>query len=286
MGAGGPALPGLHLPFSADRFLPYLTTTDVAALDKDEAAVILPVASIEQHGPHLPLVSDSLITEALIAQALELVDPDTALWVLPPLRYGKSNEHRRFPGTLTLSADTLAATIRDIATGVAAAGFPRLILANGHGGNPGVLEYVARDVREATGLIVFPLTVFQLNLPFPVLGEAEDHWGTHAGAWETSLLLDLAPGLVRTDRTKRLGEYPRYPQDVRHIELRGEVTYAWLAEDISTAGNMGDPGGATPELGREIRTLIVARLAEVLAEMATFEMPVPAGSTESDEVDS
>lgn len=276
----------LHLPFSPERFLPYLTTTDVAALDKDEAAVILPVASIEQHGPHLPLVSDSLLAEMLIAQALELVDPGTDLWVIPPLRYGKSNEHRRFPGTITLSAATLAATIHDIADSVHAAGFRRLILANGHGGNPGVLEHVARDVREKTGLIVFPLTVFRLNLSFPSLGEAEDHWGTHAGMWETSLLLELAPELVRNDRISGLDEYPRYQQPVEHLELRGEVTYAWLAEDISRAGNMGDPGRASAELGGEIRGLVVTRLAEVLTEMATFEMPVPGGASDSGGVSS
>jgi creatinine amidohydrolase/Fe(II)-dependent formamide hydrolase-like protein len=270
----------LHHPFSPERFLPYLTTTDVATLDKDEAAVILPLASIEQHGPHLPLVTDSLIGEMLIAQALELVDPDIDLWVLPPLRYGKSNEHGRFPGTITLSAATLAATIHDIADSVHASGFRRLILANGHGGNPGVLENVARDVREKTGLIVFPLTIFRLNLSYPSLGEAEDEWGIHAGMLETSLLLELAPELVHNDRTSGLATYPHYPKAVEHLELRGEVTYAWLAEDISRAGNMGDPGRANVELGGEIRSLIVPRLAEVLAEMATFEMPVPGDSGE------
>lgn len=266
----------VHHPFPAERFLPYLTTTDVAELDKENAAVILPIASVEQHGPHLPLIADSLQCEELLTRALDLVDDQVALWVLPPIRYGKSNEHRRFPGTLTLSAGTLTSVVTDIAEGVAAAGFRRLILGNGHGGNPGVLSYAARDIRENTGLMVFPLTVFRLGLDDESYGPDEDHWGTHAGAWETSLMLALAPDLVRVERTEGLDGYPTYTSPVHHLTLRGEVTYAWLAGDISAAGNMGDPAKATLARGETIRDSIVTRLAEVLTEMAVFEMPTPA----------
>ncbi len=274
----GEASGRLHEPFPAERFLPYLTSSDVAGLEKDAAAVILPIASIEQHGPHLPLVSDSLQCEELLARALVEIDSSTQLWVLPPLRYGKSTEHRRFPGTMTLSAATLAAVVREIAQSVASAGFRRLILANGHGGNPPVLDHVARDIREETGLIVFPLTVFRLGFDYETLGDQEDHWGTHAGTWETSLMLSLAPGLVHEDRMEGLSRYPRYGQDIEHLSLRGEVTYAWLAEDISNSGNMGDPAKASVAIGDRIRDAIVSKLAAVLREMAAFEMPKPGGA--------
>lgn len=267
----------LHGPVPEDRYLPYLATTDVAELPKDDAAVILPIASIEQHGPHLPLATDTLIGQILLARALEQVPKDARLWVLPPLVYGKSNEHRGFPGTFTLSAATLAAAIHDIADGVARSGFRRLVLLNSHGGNPGVLSHVARDVRETTGLMVFPLTVFLMGVLDEEYDDDEARWGTHAGEWETSLMLDLAPDLVHTERTDSLGQLPRMPDGVKHISLRGPVTFAWLAEDVSMTGVMGDPRKSTATRGRTTADTITKKLADVLCEMAEFEMPSPAG---------
>lgn len=268
----------LHGPIPAERYLPYLTASDIKGLPKSEGAVILPVASIEQHGPHLPVVSDTLIGQVLLGRALERAPHDVHLWVLPPVVYGKSNEHRAFPGTFTLSATTLAAVIHDIADGVARSGFRRLVLLNSHGGNPGVLSHVARDVREKTGLMVFPLTAFLMGLPDEEHDEDEARWGTHAGEWETSLLLHLAPDLVRTERMDSLGQLPRMADGVEHLTLRGPVTFAWLSQDVSATGVMGDPRKSTPERGRKTADMIVDKLTGVLAEMARFEMPTPAGT--------
>jgi creatinine amidohydrolase len=271
----------LHGPIPAERYLPYLTTSDINGLPKADAAVILPVASIEQHGPHLPVVSDTLIGQVLLARALEQAPQEAGLWVLPPLVYGKSNEHRAFPGTWTLSASTLSAVIHEIADGVERAGFRRLVLLNSHGGNPGVLSHVARDVRERTGLMVFPLTVFLMGLPDEEHDDDEAQWGTHAGEWETSLLLHLAPELVRVDRIESLGQLPRMPDGVEHLTLRGPVTFAWLSQDVSATGVMGDPRKATPERGRKTADMIVEKLTGVLCEMARFEMPSPAGGEQA-----
>lgn len=272
----------LHLPFPAARFLPYLTWTDVAALPKDDALVVLPIASIEQHGPHLPLVSDTLLGQELLAAALDRLAPSDAVWVLPMLTYGKSNEHAAFPGTIALSASTLAAVVVDIGTSVARAGFRRLALVNSHGGNPPVLDHAARDLRQATGLIVFSLFMFRMDVPYTDSSADEAHWGTHAGEWETSVLLSLAPDLVHLDRTRDLGGHPTYATPPRHLKLRGPITYAWLSEDLSISGNLGDPRTASAERGDGIVASTVERLAEVLAEMATFEMPTPAGAGVSD----
>jgi creatinine amidohydrolase len=275
----GGARAQVHDPFPGERFLPYLTTTDIAALPKDDALVVLPIASIEQHGPHLAVASDTVLGQTIIGRALERLDPADHVWVLPGLAYGKSNEHRAFAGTMTLEQETLAAVVRDIAASVARAGFRRLVLANSHGGNPAVLEHVARDAHEATGLTIFPLSLFRMGVDYGELDADEAHWGTHAGEWETSALLAVAPELVHLDRTAGLGGYPTYPRPLSHIALRGPVTYAWLTHEISPTGNLGDPRRATLERGEAIIEATVARLVEVLREMATFEMPTPAGGT-------
>ena len=256
-----------------------LATTEFAGLDPEKLIAVLPVAAIEQHGPHLPIASDTILGQTIIARALERLDPADQVWVLPGLAYGKSNEHRAFAGTMTLEQDTVAAVVRDIAGSVVRAGFRRLALVNSHGGNPAVLEYVARDTHEATGLTIFPLFMFRMGVDYGELDDDEAHWGTHAGEWETSALLAVAPELVRLDRTAELGGYPTYSRPTRHLQLRGPVTYAWLTHEISPSGNLGDPRRATLERGEAIIEATVARLVEVMREMATFELPTRAAGS-------
>ena len=271
----------LHHPFPASRYLPYLTSPEVAALPKDRAAVVLSVASVEQHGPHLPCITDSLIGQTLLGMALERLRPAVQVWVVPPLCYGKSNEHRPFAGTLTLSAQTLAAVVRDIALSVARAGFKRLVLLNSHGGNPPVLDYIARDLHEETGMQLFSIMISRMGLPDTVTDPDENAWGMHAGESETSWVLALAPELVHMERTATdgVGDYPRMPEGIRHLAVRGPVGFSWLTADLSTAGVLGNPRNASADKGRAYVAATVDKLAGVLEEIASFEGPVRAGDT-------
>jgi creatinine amidohydrolase len=270
----------LHHPFPAARYLPYLTSPEIAALPKAQALVVLAVGSVEQHGPHLPTITDSLVGQTVLGRALERVDPAVQLWVIPPLAYGKSNEHRPFAGTITLSASTMAAVVGDIARGVAGSGFRRLLLLNSHGGNPQVLDAIARDLHEETGMMLFSISVFRLGLPTsPPLRADEAMWGMHAGDTETASVLAVAPELVHMERTAHLGDYPRLPAGLTHLGSQGPygpVGFSWLSADLSTTGVLGDPRQATAEQGAERLEATVARLAEVLVEIARFEMPTPA----------
>lgn len=270
----------LHHPFPASRYLPYLTSPEIAALPKDRAAVVLSVASIEQHGPHLPCITDSLLGQTLLGMALERLSPDVQVWVVPPLSYGKSNEHRSFAGTLTLSAQTLAAVVRDIALSVARAGFKRLVLLNSHGGNPPVLDYIARDIHEETGMQLFSIMISRMGLPDMVTDPDENAWGMHAGESETSWVLALAPELVHMERTAAngVGDYPRMPEGIRHLAVRGPVGFSWLTADLSAVGVLGNPRSASAEKGRAYVAATVEKLAGVLEEIASFEGPEPAGS--------
>lgn len=264
----------LHHPFPAARYLPYLTSPEIAALPKERAAVVLSVASIEQHGPHLPVVTDSLVGQTILARALEQLDPDAQVWVVPPLCYGKSNEHRPFAGTLTLSAQTLAAVVREIAQSLARAGFRRLILLNSHGGNPPVLDYIARDVHEETRMMLFSIMISRMGINESVRDAQEFAWGIHAGEGETSWVLAIAPELVHMERTADLGDYPRMPDGVEHLAIRGPVGFSWLTAELNPAGVLGDPRGATAAQGEEYLELTVRKLAGVLDEIARFEMPM------------
>ncbi len=270
----------LHHPFPARRYLPYLTGPDVAALPKENAAVVLAVGSVEQHGPHLPTITDSLVGQTVLGQALERLDPSAQVWAIPPLTYGKSNEHRVFPGTIPLSATTMAAVIGDVARALARSGFRRLVLLNSHGGNPQVLDAIARDLHEETGLMLFHISVFRLGLPpAESIRDAETIWGMHAGDTETSSVLAVAPELVHMERTAHLGDYPRLPDGLELVGAQGPngpIGFAWLASDLSETGVLGDPRQASAEKGAARIAATVDRLARALAEIAHFEMPTPA----------
>jgi creatinine amidohydrolase len=279
----GPSLPAaqVHRPFPAERFLPYLTTEDVRALDKERAAVVLVIAAIEQHGPHLPTVTDVVLGTSILALALERLDPSVQLWVLPPLAYGRSVEHERFAGTVTLSQETLSAIVHDIADSVARSGFRRLVLFNSHGGNVSVLETVARDVRRRTSLMVFPFSMFRIGLTYPPISAVEAEWGTHAGEWETSMMLALTPELVDMERAERAHGYATFAQAPEHVGLLGPIPFAWSTDDVSATGAIGDPRAATVERGRDIIELSVEKVALALEEISSFEMPAPAGGGSS-----
>jgi creatinine amidohydrolase/Fe(II)-dependent formamide hydrolase-like protein len=263
--------PGIHGPIPPNRYLAYLTGPEIAALDKQDAAVVLPVGAIEQHGPHLPVATDTLTGNSLLGRALARLDPAVACWALPPLAYGKSTEHIKFAGTFTLSATTLIALITDIAASVARCGFRRLVLLNSHGGNVPVVDLVARDIRSETGLMVFMLHLQRLAASRDFISEHERLHGMHAGDGETSMILGLAPELVRMER--RVGEVPVVPEGFALPTMPSGVPFAWLTSDFAASGVCGNPEQASVEKGRQIAELGATRLAEALERICRFEQP-------------
>ena len=130
-----------------------MNTEEFGGPDAERWIAVLPVGAIEQHGPHLPLCVDACINQGILARALELLPEQVPVTVLPPIPVGKSNEHIAFPGTLTLSADTLIRLWTELGEAVARAGVRKLVLFNSHGGQPQVMDIVARDLRVRLGML-------------------------------------------------------------------------------------------------------------------------------------
>ncbi|MEA5420592.1 creatininase family protein [Spirulina sp. CCNP1310] len=256
------------------RFFPYLTWTDIAAMpDKANVVIVQPIGAIEQHGPHLPLVVDAAIAAGVLGHTLAALDPAIPAYSLPPLYYGKSNEHWHFPGTITLSATTLLNVIRDVAASLYRAGFRKLVLLNAHGGQPQILEIAARDLHQEYGdLLVFPLFVWRVpNQVGALLSDREREQGIHAGDAETSLMLKLLPKQVRMNQAVR--EYPPDLPPDSLLSLEGQLPFAWVTQDISKSGVIGDPTVATPAKGDQILTDLVAGWVKVLTEIHAFQPP-------------
>ncbi len=134
------------------RYLPHYSTTVIQQLDKERGVVVLPLASIEQHGPHLPVYTDSLIAMEVLRRTIALLPEEMLVWCLPLLPYGKSNEHTGFPGTISLTSETLMRVLTEIAESISRSGFKRFVILNAHGGNSELVDVVMRDIREKTGL--------------------------------------------------------------------------------------------------------------------------------------
>jgi creatinine amidohydrolase/Fe(II)-dependent formamide hydrolase-like protein len=252
------------------RYLPNLTWQEVKALDKETGVVILPVGAIEQHGPHLPTVTDTLIVTSLLNAAMANLPDEVKAWSLPPLNYGKSNEHTGFPGTISLSTTTLIAVLHDIAVSVKSAGFRRLAFINGHGGNTALLDATARDIRAASGLMCFCLHPGSFYGPAYEVSPEERRFGFHAGESETSLILALAPELVHMDKATK--HYPDYPETETNLFFFGGASSAWLTRDWSQEGHFGDATLGTAEKGQALIETAVKQLVPLITAISTFEV--------------
>jgi len=261
----------MHGYIPPKRFFPYLTWQQVEALpNKANTLIIQPVGAVEQHGPHLPLVVDAAIASAVVGKALHKLNESVAAYALPTLCYGKSNEHIHFAGTVTLSAQALTAVLTETAQSLYRSGFRKLVLVNAHGGQPQVLEIVARDLRQQyPDLMVFPLFVWAAphNVE-QLVGESEYAEGIHAGDVETSVMLALLPEQV--DMTKAVREFPRAFPKGSVLSLEGALPMAWLMDDISNSGVVGDATVATAEKGEAILASVSKGWVKVFEELSRF----------------
>ncbi|KAM3102702.1 creatininase family protein [Phormidesmis sp. 146-12] len=267
----------LHGFIPPDRFFPYLTWTDIQAMpDKENVVIVQPMGAIEQHGPHLPLVVDAAISVSVLGKALSQLDASIPAYALPCLDYGKSNEHWHFPGTITLSAQTLLAILSDVAESVYRSGFRKLVFMNSHGGQPQVIEIAARDLHQKyEDFMVFPLFTWRVPgigaIAEDLLTPKELELGIHAGDGETSLLLSILPDQVKMDRA--VAEYPLGEPRTGLLSMEGALPFAWTTRDLSQSGVLGDPTTATSEKGDRILQTLADGWVAVLKEVHAFQQP-------------
>ena len=264
----------MHSYIPPNRFFPYLTWTDIQSMpDKENVVIIQPVGAIEQHGPHLPIIVDSAIAVSVIGKALLKLDATVPAYALPPLYYGKSNEHWHFPGTITLSAQTLLAILTEMADSIYRSGFRKLVLMNAHGGQPQVMEIAARDIHQKyEDFLVFPL--FTWRVPHnakEVISPKELEFGIHAGDAETSLLLSILPEQVKMERA--VCEYLHGLPEDSLLSMEGKLPFAWVTRDLSTSGVLGDATVATKAKGDLLLESVSDGWMKVIEDVYKFRQP-------------
>jgi creatinine amidohydrolase len=249
-----------------------MTTVEFAQLPPDTIAV-LPVAAIEQHGPHLPVFVDACINKAVVDRTIELLPGDLPVTILPMQMIGKSNEHLAFPGTLSLSAETAIRLWTEIGESVARAGVRKLVLLNSHGGQPELAQIVARDLRVRHFMLAVCANTYDLGIPHGAFPAAELRHGIHAGSYETSVMLAARSDLVNMDRADDFVPISvQMERDYRFLGPERAAKFGWQSQDLHPSGACGNAKDADERRGRECIELHAQNLIALLREVHRFSM--------------
>lgn len=251
----------------------------LAGLPKERLVAVLPIAATEQHGPHLPVSVDTDILEGLIAATeARLRGEMVSALFLPVQAIGKSNEHSRYPGTLTYSTETVVRVWSEIGDSVAASGVKRLMILNSHGGNSALMEVVGRDLRVKHGMLVVGTNWFQLGLPAGLFSADEERFGIHAGDLETSMMLALHPERVAMSEAADFGSAAAERAAKNSVlGVAPGARVAWQMQDLNPDGACGNAANASAETGQQVIDHVAAKLVTLLGEIAAFDLSSLAG---------
>jgi creatinine amidohydrolase len=237
-----------------------LSWQDIEEMNLSDACYVLPIASLEQHGRHLPAGTDDFILRFLLDRLKEDKRITAAMLLLPAIHYGSSREHLAFPGTVSLSSATIVSIIDDVLFSLKAGNVKKLIILNSHGGNTALLNACIKEWKQKFGLSVFALNLW--DSPFfdgvqPLI-ETPTSLDIHAGEIETSILLEAMPAAVHRDRI---------PGADCLVKLK-PYGDGWFSADLSPGnGVLGAPGKASPEKGKKLLQYCVDRIVEYFLEI-------------------
>ena len=243
-----------------------LTSPQIKASDKN-IPVILPVAAIEQHGDHLPLATDRLICEHFCRELDQIISNDVL--ILPTISVGCSEHHTEFDGSLSLQHETLMKQMMDIAGCVVKYGFKNLLVLNSHGGN----QAIGQTFVEAFGFRhpqckIAMATWWRLCLEELIKITETSRGGTgHAGEFETSLMLLIAPHLVQVDKIGKRTNVPTFEWAEGDMLYGGKVSLFRTMKAMTPSGVFGEPVSGTKEKGIKITSLVVDALKNVILDL-------------------
>jgi len=232
------------------------------------ALAVLPVGSLEQHGPHLPVITDTASASAAAIRAAQLVAEDIPVAVLPGLWLGMSEHHFPFGGTISLDYEAYHGILRSIVRSLKALGFKRLLIVNGHGGNIDPLAVAVRELAVTFALPIVAATPWMLARD-EIAAIAESETPRHACEGETSVMLVIASDIVRTDKFDDAVQ-----QAPKRIEAPdGFSRFYSFSERAPVTGTWGDPRPATREKGERFLAIQAAALAQGMRDERLWSAP-------------
>ena len=257
----------------ASRLWTELTAADIESVDMADVIAVLPVAAVEQHGPHLPLGTDAFIMDGYLDRVRARLPPSVPVVFLPVQRCGCSVEHQDFKGTLSLSARTALSAWSELAVAVARTGCRKLVIVNSHGGNSGLIDILAHELRATSALFVVMAAWQRFGYPDGLFSERERIHGIHGGEIETSLMLSFRPDLVRRDRIMDfVPTSVAMERDFTWLRVGRPTGFGWMAQDLSLAGAAGDASAATAEKGEACADYGATAFIELLQDVEAFDL--------------
>ncbi|MCO5132346.1 MAG: creatininase family protein [Xanthobacteraceae bacterium] len=245
---------------------------DIAPTDAARWIAVLPLAAIEQHGPHLPLGTDAMIADAYLARVREWLPGSVPASFLPVQAVGISTEHLAFPGTLTLPPDVAIRSWAALGDSLARAGVRKLVMVSSHGGNSAAMSLVAQDLRARLGMLAVTTAWSRFGVPDGLFSAEEIRHGIHGGAIETSIMLAAWPDRVRTDR---IGNFePRsvaMERAYRWLSVQRPAPLAWQAQDLHPGGAIGNAAAASADKGRQVLDHGARAFCALLADVDRFD---------------
>jgi len=250
-----------------------MTWTDLAESDTRRWIAVLPVAAVEQHGPHLPLGVDSYIAQAYLSRVHEILPDDLPVTFLPVQKLGQSDEHIAYPGTLSLSAQTVIRTYTEIGESLHRTGLRKLVIVTSHGGNVSAMDLVARDLRLRRRMLVVTAAWHRFGYPPGTFDRDEQRHGIHAGDIETSLMLAGHGDVVRTERAANaVAATVGMADDFKWLSAFRPVGFGWMTQDLHGSGALGDATLATAAKGEAALRHGARGFVELLGDVDRFDL--------------
>lgn len=240
----------------------HLTQADFPFTD---GVAIIPLASMETHGPHLPLGTDGAIIEGILAHASPLITARATF--LPTQWLGASAEHADHAGTVSCEPEHMIDGILSLGEGLARTGIRRVVLFNGHGGNIALGSIAALKLRARYGMLAATTHWLDFGMPEGLTPPAPVTEDVHGGWVETSVLLHIAPGVVKQEKaTPREAAPP-----AASLFPKGPIGWGWKIGDLADGGWVGRPDLANAALGKALVDHAAAAFAKLVNELAAAE---------------
>jgi creatinine amidohydrolase len=250
-----------------------MTWQDFGSGGVERWIAVLPVAAVEQHGPHLPLGVDAVIADAYLARVGALLPAELPVTFLPVQRIGQSDEHTRFPGTLSLSAATVVRAWTEIGESLHRAGLRKLVIVTSHGGNVSAMEIVSRDLRARLQMLVVTCAWHRFGYPDGLFTASERHHGIHGGDIETSLMLAANPDALRMDKAQAAAPATvAMEKEFKWLSAIRPIGFGWMTQDLHASGAVGDPTSASAEKGRAALEHGARGFVELLRDVDRFDL--------------